>query len=139
MICLSYLPYFVTQLWFHMNIKEGETQHFKAIPTSSVPAPLLNVVRLNLVQETLTRLLLQVHSCGLDLLGQTCKLSGDVCPDSSCLKSQGAFLWTWTIHTDASRLVKFVFKLDFVYKRNPTKIAGGSFFLTYSTMKFSQK
>ena len=63
-----------------MNIKEGETQHFKAIPMSSVPAPLLNVVRLNLVQETLTRLLLQVHSCGLDLLGQTFKLSGDVCP-----------------------------------------------------------
>lgn len=108
---------------FHMNIKEGETQHFKAIPSSSLPAPLLNVVRLNLIQETLTRLLLQVHSCGLDLLGQTFKLSGHVCPDSSYLKSQGAFLWTWTIHTDASRLIEFVFKLGSVYKGNPTKIA----------------
>lgn len=111
---------------FHMTIKEGGTQNSKAIPTSSMPAPLLKVVKLNLVQETLTRL--QGHSCGLDLLGQKFKLSGDVCLDSRYLKSQGVFFWMWIVHTNASRLTEFMFKFGSTYRETPTKITRLKFF-----------
>lgn len=118
-----YLSHFVTQLWLSYGYKRGRDSEFCAIPTSSMPATQLKMVKWNLGQETLTRLLLQGHSCGLDLLGKKFKLSGEVCPDSGHLKCKGAFLWTWTIHIDTSRLIEIVFKLGSVCKGNPTKIA----------------
>ena len=70
-----------------MDVKEGGTQNSKAVPTSSVPATPLYVVRLTLIPESLTRLLLQGHSCGLDLLGQF-PVSVDVCLEQGPWKAK---------------------------------------------------
>ena len=109
---------------FPMDTKEGGIWNSKAVPTSDMPATLLKMVRLTKPDPGNTdRAPAQAHSCGLDLLKQKFKFSGDVCSDSRYLESQGAFLRAWTIYTDASRLLETVFKLGSVYKGNPTKIA----------------
>jgi hypothetical protein len=59
-----------------VDIKEGGTWNFRASLTNYQPASLLKALRDNLIQETLTGLLLRGHSCGLDLLGEKLKLQG---------------------------------------------------------------